>query len=80
MLRHNLNTNLKLETNLDPAVILRSEILALPLFQLEAKIKEELVTDKTPKAKTILTWRFSIKTNFKKYNYKYLNQMYIYSI
>ncbi|MDA3885423.1 MAG: RNA polymerase factor sigma-54 [Candidatus Delongbacteria bacterium] len=42
MLKHILNTNLKLDTRLEPAVILRSEILALPLLQLEAKIKEEL--------------------------------------
>ncbi|NOR44653.1 MAG: RNA polymerase factor sigma-54 [Candidatus Delongbacteria bacterium] len=42
MLKHTLNTNLRLDTRLEPAVILRSEILALPLLQLEAKIKEEL--------------------------------------
>lgn len=42
MLKHTLNTNLRLDTKLEPAVILRSEILALPLLQLEAKIKEEL--------------------------------------
>ena len=42
MLKHTLNTNLKLDTKLEPAVILRSEILALPILQLEAKIKEEL--------------------------------------
>ena len=42
MLKHTLNTNLRLDTKLEPAVILRSEILALPLLQLEAKIKNEL--------------------------------------
>jgi RNA polymerase sigma-54 factor len=42
MLKHTLNTNLRLDTRLEPAVILRSEILALPILELEAKIKEEL--------------------------------------
>ncbi|MBN2790279.1 MAG: RNA polymerase factor sigma-54 [Candidatus Delongbacteria bacterium] len=42
MLKHTLNTNLRLDTKLEPAVILRSEILALPILQLEAKIKQEL--------------------------------------
>ncbi|MCK5760076.1 MAG: RNA polymerase factor sigma-54 [Candidatus Delongbacteria bacterium] len=42
MLKHSLNTNLRLDTKLEPAIILRSEILALPLLQLEAKIKNEL--------------------------------------
>lgn len=42
MIRPALRTTTKLETKLEPAVILRSALLELPVLQLEEKIQEEL--------------------------------------
>ncbi|MBU4485515.1 MAG: RNA polymerase factor sigma-54 [Candidatus Delongbacteria bacterium] len=42
MIRQTLKTNMKLENKLEPAVILRSALLELPMLQLEERIKEEL--------------------------------------
>lgn len=45
MLRTGLTTDLKLETRIDPALILRSELLELPLLQLDNRIQLELSTN-----------------------------------
>jgi RNA polymerase sigma-54 factor len=42
MLKQTLKTNMKLDTRLEPAVILRSALLELPVLQLEERIQEEL--------------------------------------
>ncbi|MBN1971653.1 MAG: RNA polymerase factor sigma-54 [Candidatus Delongbacteria bacterium] len=42
MLKTGLSTSLKLETRIDPALILRSELLELPLLQLDNRIQLEL--------------------------------------
>ncbi|PID27744.1 MAG: RNA polymerase sigma-54 factor [Candidatus Cloacimonadota bacterium] len=45
MLKTGLSTSLKLETRIDPALILRSELLELPLLQLDNRIQLELSTN-----------------------------------
>ena len=45
MLKTGLSTNLKLETRIDPALILRSELVELPLLQLESRIQVELTAN-----------------------------------
>lgn len=45
MLKTGLSTNLKLETRIDPALILRSELVELPLLQLESRIQVELTVN-----------------------------------
>ncbi len=42
MLKHSLKTAVRQETRLEPAVILRSALLELPVLQLEERIREEL--------------------------------------
>ncbi len=42
MLKTGLNTNLKLETRIDPTVILRAELIELPVLQLESRIDLEM--------------------------------------
>jgi len=45
MLKAGMTTNLKLETRIDPTLILRSELVELPILQLEARIQLELTAN-----------------------------------
>jgi len=42
MLKTGLSTNLRLETRIDPTLILRSELVELPILRLESRIQTEL--------------------------------------